>query len=65
MTKRIRIALVAAAAALGTLSMLPQQASAGECTGRKSYLSDACTFCQWGGACGDCTYFCTNPPTRM
>jgi hypothetical protein len=61
--KRSRLFLALAASVLGALSFVPQQATAddGRCQGRKSWLSDACTFCQTA-SCGECTFYCTNPP---
>lgn len=49
--------LLAAALVLAAMPVSSANAemSPGKCSGRYSWLvSGACTFCEWGGACGQC-----------
>lgn len=60
-----KLLLVAALVSAGLASGAAPAKASGNCDGRISYLTGACTYCSWGTECGGCQISgCTSEPVR-
>jgi len=60
--------LLTAVLSLGVGLAFATNARAGDapCDGRESWLvPGACTYCEWGGSCGDCKIVGCKPPVQQ